>query len=336
MSSKFEIIGNNLVVTDTDSSAVVFDQPARESSYNGILIDLGTVKVTFPYVSNKTSGISYSCLLTDAVDSDETAFTEASFRSFARNNLGSIDHDYKYDVSLGLVSDTSAWNKFGYNLDIDTGTTEVIAAFGGTYTPMATAEVLTFVSTSTDDASGGIGARQITVVGVGGDGLPLTEVVTMNGTTNVNTTNTWFGVNRVFVSSAGTGGINAGVITGTSSTYSTQAEVPAGEGVTQQAIFTVPEGYTFMADWLWINIRKLSGGGAPKVTTTGRAYNRTTGVTLEVFRHDIDTALENTVPIVPSQPFNVSEKNVLYFESTTDTNNTVINCRFSGILKKNV
>jgi len=45
----------------------------------------------------------------------------------------------------------------------------------------------------------------------------------------------------------------------------------------------------------------------------------------------MDTSVENSVEITPSQPFVVGENSLIWFEATTDQNNTVASCRFSLI-----
>jgi hypothetical protein len=199
---------------------------------------------------------------------------------------------------------------------------------------MTSADTLDCVSDSAQDASGGTGASLILISGIGADFLSQEEYVTLTGATPVTTLNTWLGVNRVVMITTGTGDANAGNITisDNGATFGTQAYVSAGDSVTQQAIFHTQIGYTFLVDWLWLNCRKLSGGGgSPRVTFRGYSYSRVTDTDYEIFRHDIDTSVENTWELSPSQPFILTGREVLYFTAETNTNNTVANCRFSGI-----
>ena len=73
--------------------------------------------------------------------------------------------DYNTEVALGKVAGAELWNKFGYNQDIDIGT-EVIASWGGTFTPLTTATALTMSSTSADDDDGGTGCNSIVIYGI--------------------------------------------------------------------------------------------------------------------------------------------------------------------------
>lgn len=241
--------------------------------------------------------------------------------------------EYRYEVAEGKRQGRTTWNKFGYNPDVDTGSEEVISAFGGAFSKLSAADTLDVVSTSANDDLVGTGARRVVITGVDGDWNQLIEVVDLDGTNPVTTTGEFLGVNRVAIFSAGSGEVNAGTITLTDSSTGTVtlASVPADEGTTQQAIFYVRQNHQALADWLWINVNKISGGAAPRVTIKGWVYSDVSNAKYEVFRYTIDTAVENTVPLNPSQPFIIGEKSILYFTATTNTNNTTVTCRFSLI-----
>lgn len=243
------------------------------------------------------------------------------------------NYPYRNSVARNDISGSSIWNKFGYNADVDSASNEIIAAFGGTFQIMTTDEILTLVSTSANDSSASIGARSVSIFGIGSDFTEQTETVILNGTSSVNTVNTWLGINRMFVSSSGTNQVNEGTITATSSTFSVQASIPDGDGVTQQAIFHTPISKNFLAEWLAINCRKLSGGTAPRVTVRGYSFSRVTNTNYEIFRWDLDTSIENSVFFTPPVPFIIGGREVLYFTAETNTNDTIVGCRFSGILE---
>jgi len=241
--------------------------------------------------------------------------------------------DFKYDIALGKIPNATTWNKFGYNADVDTSATEIIAEFGGTFNIMTTADTLDVVSSSAQDGVAGTGALSIQITGIDASYLEQSEIVIMNGTTPVTTSNSYLGVNRVVVISSGTDDFNVGTITidDTAGTVGTQAELPLGDSVTQQLIFHTQVGYTFLVDWLWLHVTKLSGGSSPKVTIIGHSYSRVTDTTYEVFRTTIDSSIENTEQFTPAQPFVIGGKEVLYFTADTDTNNTEVVGRFSGV-----
>jgi hypothetical protein len=83
---------------------------------------------------------------------------------------------------------------------------------------------------------------------------------------------------------------------------------------------------------MFLGALKLSGGGgSPRVTFKGFSYSRVTDTTYEVFRGNIDTDVENHLTLLPSQPFVIGGREVFYLTASTDTNNTEVTARFSGI-----
>jgi hypothetical protein len=241
--------------------------------------------------------------------------------------------DFRYKVGQGEISDASTVNKFAFNPDVDAASEEVIANFGGTFSIMTSADTLDVVSTSAQDGVAGTGALTILITGIDAAYLTQTETVTMNGVTPVTTSNSWLGINRVVVLTSGTNDGNVGTITidDTAGTVGTQAQLSPDESVTQQLIYHTQIGFTLLLDWLWLHVTKLSGGSAPKVTIRGLSYSRVTDTMYEIFRTTLDSNVENTEQFTPSQPFVLGGREVVYFVADTDTNNTEVVGRFSGI-----
>jgi hypothetical protein len=242
--------------------------------------------------------------------------------------------DYKYEVALGRHQNQTTWNKFGYNDDIDVGT-ETIWSVGGLFSRITTAQTLSIASSSANDTAAGTGAQSIIIYGVNQNYENIIEVVTLNGTTPVITNNLYFGVNRMSIYLAGSNGANIGNINATGGTI--QAQIPITAGSTQHAFFFVAKDSTALMDYLLLNAARLSGGGGdPVVTVKGFVTSLVSGARYEVFRKIIDTAIENTVEIKPTQPFVIGEKSLIEFQATTDTANTNLSCRFSLIQVKNI
>lgn len=118
-----------------------------------------------------------------------------------------------------------------------------------TYTLQTTNAQRSVGSTSTNDASAGTGARQVTITyydqNMNG---PFTETVTLNGTTFVNTvgTNLCF-IEKMVVISVGSGGKNAGIINLNSTTAgggATIAEIATSQNQTQYVQHFVATGKT--------------------------------------------------------------------------------------------
>lgn len=268
-----------------------------------------------------------------AIGKDSTG----TYRNQRVTSLGAnVSSLVPFETALGNVPGSTTWNKFGYNNDIDNGSIEVVASFGGTFNPPTVADTMNFVSTSANDAVGGTGVRTIVITGIDENRVSQVEVLNLNGTTPVTTLNQWLGVNTVSPFICGSVQSNDGTITG-SLTTSGQilAEMPSMEGSTQQCIFYIQNGYRFLVTWLHINVLKLAGGSSAKVTVKGWVFNSVANAKILVFETKIDTSVENTVEINPSEPFPITESSVFWIEATSDTNNTEIDCRFSGIEVKN-
>lgn len=153
---------------------------------------------------------------------------------------------FLYNVALGRVPGYSAINKFGHNPTATAG--DDVWSGGGDYVYFPTAAVaVDIVSTSTDDDTGGTGAIQVEVQGLGEDWLLQTETITLNGTGVVQMTKTFVRLFRAYVTEAGTANGNVGNITvyaranGSGLTAGDVGiYIGALDGQTQQAIYTIP------------------------------------------------------------------------------------------------
>lgn len=154
-------------------------------------------------------------------------------------------------------------NKFGFNPEIDTGTDpEDLWSAGGLYTfPSDAGEALEIVSTSANDAAAGTGAQTVTIMGLDENGDSKTEVATLNGITAVALTGLWSAINRMIVTTAGSGLINAGDINIQQSGGGTVfAQILIDKGQTLQAIYKVPNGKIGRIKKIWATV--FEGGAA--------------------------------------------------------------------------
>ena len=158
---------------------------------------------------------------------------------------------FELQVSRGQIPGHYGLFKFGNNSVVG-DSLETIWAEGGLYSYLTAATVLKVSSSSTDDTSAGTGARTVQLYGLDGDYNEINELVTLNGQTPVNTTQSFLRIYRMVVRSAGSGGANAGVIYAGTGTVTTG--VPAnvyasingvtGSNQSLMALWTVPAGYT--------------------------------------------------------------------------------------------
>ena len=174
-------------------------------------------------------------------------------------------------VNLGLWPEARFVEKFGRNSDLTINSVpEDVWDLGGLYTGFPEeSETVDIVSTSTADASGGAGALSVTISGLGDDWLPASETVALTGTVAVTSGQLWRRVNRVFVETAGSSGANVGDITvaHTTTTANVFASVPAGQGQTTIAAFTVAAGYVAVVSAMSILLTRTSGAAGSAVVS---------------------------------------------------------------------
>lgn len=152
-------------------------------------------------------------------------------------------------VSRGLVAGHSTVIVFGYNADLDTSE-ESVWPNGGTTPILASAVTLSISSTSTSDTAAGTGARTVFIEGVNGNRAVVSETVTLNGQTAVNTTNQYLAVNRFTVLTVGSAGSNVGVINAGTGTVTAGTPavlhdlIAATYNNRTTASYSVPAGHT--------------------------------------------------------------------------------------------
>lgn len=153
--------------------------------------------------------------------------------------------NFVLELAKGNVPKHSLITKFGHNSDVDTGSVpEDIWGQGGTYVAPTTARVHQLVSTNVNDTSAGTGARTVLVYGIDGSYNRVTETVTMNGTSTVDTVNSYLHIHLMQVITVGSGNVNAGVITATAKVDATvTCQLDTGEGQSSSSIYLVPTGY---------------------------------------------------------------------------------------------
>lgn len=152
-------------------------------------------------------------------------------------------------------------HKFGSNPAITTATDpEEIWSVGGVFTYAnqfpAAATTVTLVCASTDDDIAGTGARTVTIVGINGAGAELSQTVNCEGNDGAGGITSvpvdLKRVHRMYVASVGAGAThtNVGAIDATIG-GNVVAQIEAGAGQTEMAVYTVPTGYSkyYLTNW---------------------------------------------------------------------------------------
>jgi len=233
---------------------------------------------------------------------------------------------FELQVARGQIAFHSSFQVFGYNPDLDTSE-ESIWPNGGTVPHPTTASILSIVSTSTDDDGNpvGTGARTVYIEGVDGDYDVVSETVIMNGTTNVNTVNSYMYVNQFYVVTAGSNGANAGEITAKVS-GTLYDMIATGYNQRTTSHYCVPAGYTAYM--------------AAGVITTGQASG-STSVTAFLKQHGPDgivrvgavsTLNNGSVQYNFTYPYRIPEKNCVGATGIGSANNNSISAFFNMVL----
>jgi hypothetical protein len=153
-----------------------------------------------------------------------------------------------YAVSQGDLTGWTHIVKVGVNPTISTGSIpETVWEGGGIYQFLTTPAQLEILSSSGLDTALGTGARSVRISGLDANWDVQVEVVTLNGTTPVTTTLTWWRINSMVIASAGITHVNQGNITLRSLAGGTTREyIAAGIGVARSLIFSVPRGHDLL------------------------------------------------------------------------------------------
>jgi hypothetical protein len=169
------------------------------------------------------------------------------FRTVGRK-LWTIAQSYYDAIAAGKIPNHFAIHKFGYN------------------------------SNDTEDDDGGTGAKTIIVHGLDTNWDEVSETVTMNGTASVETSTAFLRVFRAQAGITGTDEVNAGLISiNDNADVVTLAEIVAGRGQTQMAMWTVPADHTLF-------ITQLNASESAGKSTRIRLYSIDRSIANQSFR----------------------------------------------------
>lgn len=242
--------------------------------------------------------------------------------------------DVVLEIAKGNVPKHSLITKFGFNLVVSTGTTpEDIWNGGGLFVPPTTARIHDIASTSVNDTSAGTGVRTVLIRGVNGSYAPTSETVTMNGTSNVATANSYVHIHLMQCITVGSGGVNAGDITATAQTDSTvTCKVDTGMGQSASAIYLVPDGYKGYVMRLRSRMNNSTANSSATIGLYTRPFNTSLQLKTQIgINNSGSSFVENDY--TGSSPFIIPAKCFVQMRCTSATNNnTVIESEFDLIL----
>ena len=264
----------------------------------------------------------------------------------ARKRWGEPTKDYAVEAALGNIPGVTCINKFGETLDADAGAANNTDAWDGADGVTSTklwvmptqARVHAIVSTSdVDSAAGGVvaegnGAHTVRVYGLKDwDTAETNEDITLDGTTSVNTSDSYVIIHRMEILTYGSDLAQTGIITATAATDGTvtaaiQPHEGDGQGQTQMAIYGVPSTQTLL-------VTHLEGGTEGSVGILARLMVKlnadlsTSGFNNKYSFKFTDTSSGSVqIPRVFAGPC------IVKIEVQSDTNNSPAHAAFDGFL----
>lgn len=175
------------------------------------------------------------------------------FDAAVPNQVNSLN--YFLEAARGRITGHEVVTVKGWNSSIGSSYETIGVHSTGVRNYQSSATTVQVSSSDANDTSAGTGARTVTIAGLNGSLAPLTETVTMNGQTVVNTSGTFLYINSATVATVGSGGVPAGtiyiskngatVVAGVPSTSTDILEVVlAGYNRSLALVYTVKANYT--------------------------------------------------------------------------------------------
>lgn len=185
----------------------------------------------------------------------------------AQIKSGETLSDFFVEVARGNIAGVSSVNKFGRNIEIDSGVTADVWDGGHTadesllWVAPTQARTHTIASDSASDTDGGVGARRLKVFGLTDwDTAEVNEEIVMNTGSPPVTVNAYVIIHRMFVTNKGATNVNVGTITATATGDATvTAQIRPGQGQTQMAVYGIPSTQTAYMGRLYGNVNKAGG-----------------------------------------------------------------------------
>jgi hypothetical protein len=242
---------------------------------------------------------------------------------------------FELQVARGQVDGHNALFKFGINGDVGTSI-ETVWAQGGTYVYPAAATVMKISSSSANDASAGTGARTIAIFGLDANYNKINETVALNGQTEVNTTNSFLRIFRMYVITAGSGATAAGTIYAGTGTVT--SGVPANiygmitltANQTQMAFWTVPAGYTLYLTGIYYS----SANSTANASTNFQLIERPLDGVFRI-QSSVRTAGNGDFVIDFHTPIFFLEKTDIEIRAVASAGASNVSAEFEGIYIKN-
>jgi len=262
----------------------------------------------------------------------------------------STPEPYRLQVAKGQIEGATSVRVYGVNPDIDSSTEETIMWTDGSrlLQPYPSSEQTMYVSSTSnnDDGDSGnqTGVRTIRLTGLDGNYDLVSEDITMQGQTQVATTNTYLRVFKIVTLTVGSNGHQFGNIyvadsgasggTPTGTYYLRMSNsAQAMNNTSSNAVYTVPAGHTLYVDLIQF---KTSMAGNFSNLVNCNFVTRPAG-TDTPFQSLLKHSFREPVLDFPFiRPLAITEKTDIECRGTIEgSGNNDVSATFTGILVKN-
>ena len=236
--------------------------------------------------------------------------------------LSRVGNDFTLDLIRGIHSSFKKINVLGIT---NQHVSETIGLGTLSYSP-ATAETLYVSSTSTDDGIGGVGARDVIMEYIDGNGVEQTYTIILQGNTILNLGITGVAVNSLKVSNAGGQASNQGTI----SVYTDNnianllAHIRPQDNLSRVASYRVPATKSLVLND--INISGYSAG------TTLEVIERASGIDYKIGEFQINTGNQQLMYRLDTKVNAGSSISVRQVPISSTGADTLINININGML----
>ncbi len=234
-----------------------------------------------------------------------------------------------YMATFGLAgSSVKVWQVTAVTGTLAADETADIWSVNGSRTLLTQASTISVVSSSIQDVDGGSGASAISIYGLNENYDEISEIVMLNGTTPVVSTQAFLRINLVFAVDK----INVGRIVGTATTGgSTQLAIEIGIGSDESVHLTVPRGKTAVIPSLAASVFRSSGSG--RRTATFKIKGSIPGfVAYNVFLFDASNDGSGFIQLNFDVPYLLPEYSDFIVTATAETNATKASCVYSAVI----
>lgn len=254
--------------------------------------------------------------------------------SSSSNGLVTRSTDYILDVLSGKHPTDSFNRKFFFR---STGLTaaggyQTVWSANTNFSPITTASTFTITYNNATDGEGTTGALILLFTYLDENKDEVGNVFHTLGNTGSDVTAfSGLGINRCVVFSAGSNMTNANDITITATTGgSTQGQIPANYGVTQQSILHLPRNCVPFSPKVKVTAEKLSGSN-PAVSFRVNVFSRVTNVNYIVGNLRVDTSVSASDTDTVELP--LSGQDVIWLTCDTDRDGTIAGGDYSIITR---